>query len=656
MFNKNIHKYYLVPEFNRFVRNVPSEAGKISDMAANAEKLENWEGASGDVAQNQINTQCESAITEHKGKTDEAVKVLDEGEKTEIQKILAEEKPEPGNKNAADWKKWKKDHDALWSKVKTVQQETATKKGEAIKAHEAARTQFYAMRDAAIHKMRAAFEVRAQSEEMIKKSLETVAGDSEYVREAMKKANFAANLADDGTLSSWGGEVQDYLDSEIGGRKLNDSELEDITMGIVATMHNGDKNDENDPARKFMQGLSDREANSGEFWSTDDRGVRARDVQLQILKNLGYDVVDRNERQDAAESDAGKLISKIAANNDLPPQLRGMLLGQLASADSSQRDEMVKGVEQMFELAQKAQAGGLNNVDIDLPGSIGEKAILGVTGYLSLVAAFPTYGLSLAAEGAAVQGHMDREALGKAGVAFTALKDAQEMIQFSEMRAQYEVGKKISGITDPKIEEMIENAEKTPSKMRKAAKGPDLRDALATYLAPPAPTEAVTAAAAASTGEVAASAVPAVPAASAASAVPAVPAADPKVKAAGVGGASGGRSAGSASGGAGGGSSRSGGGGGGGGSARNSSSPKTAETNSSDAKITKQDVAPFNNKYDTYLSKPVAKEYAWVKDLAFPHTGSQQYYEVEKDGKTIGVSYSDSDGVPSLVFDVLKDK
>lgn len=426
---------------------------KLQEASSKASDLEYWKEG-GDTAQTEINTRADGALQEYTNK------MLEE-EKTKTKDIIssyetkegakaAEIKQELIDKYGKDQTKWKAEYDQRWmQEVKPIQTEKYQKRDAVHKEIwdeiKAVQTRIYAMRDAAIRQMRAAFAARERAKEEVKKRVtEKMKGevDSEDLRYIRERADFAADLADDGWLSSWEGEVEDYLDSKIDGVELKDSEIEDMTMGIVVLIQEGQKDDPNNPARKFMARLSEREENSPHF----DQGVEANDIRLEVLRRMGHNIDDRDSKLSALEEPESVLIGKIAGDKNLAPQMRGMLIGQLSQAENSKegRAKMTGQVQDMYDTLKALQAGKTEDIDPRNP-------LVGALAGLSTA-------LTLGGTAPFLQGAIDQKSLENAGLLFTVLRDAQGAKQFEGVKSRYDQFVAATGSEDPDVEKIISDS------------------------------------------------------------------------------------------------------------------------------------------------------------------------------------------------------
>ncbi len=464
---------FILFKVNRIVRVNPDSIqgyNNLKEDVSKAGQLEKWDN--GDDAQNKINSDCGTAVIDHGDATKKEVDSVHSKTEADIAEIRNSIGAEPSEKKGREHSEWEKKKQQAETKIKEVSDEGVKKEKGLWQEHETARTRMYQMRDQAIIRMRAAFKARDEAKEKTTEKMRERMNertDSTTRTELSERARFAQDLADDGTFSSWGGEVKDYLDSDINGVKINDSDIEDMTMGIASVMHVPKSEKGNDPARKFMKGLSDKEDASGEFWSTDDRGVRIEDVQLQILEGLGHKAGDRYEREDARNSPEGKCIAQVASNNDLPPTLRGMLLGHLTTAGSKPEDikKKLAEVQSMYETLQQVSAQSKDAVGV---GHTGGTAFLdsmaGGSAIAAMAGVLPAAALTLLFESAA-QGYRDENKLERSGAIFEALKDLEFVKRFGAQAVRYQqLQNSVEGFKDDNVEKIIVESKDSISAQR----------------------------------------------------------------------------------------------------------------------------------------------------------------------------------------------
>lgn len=368
------------------------------------------------------------------------------------------------------------------------------------------------LRDSAVHKMRAAFEARnnliKRAQDRANEKMADI--DPDAARDIRESASFAADAADDGVFSSTTQyEVNDYLTSRIvksdgTSVEITDSNVEDIAQGIVAVLHNREAEAEDkakNPARQFMKGLSDREQlDEKTVGLLGDAGVRATDIQHQLLKHMGVFDKDHPENSDnrewARNTQAGKLIADVMGDAEIAPQLRGMLLGKLAGASPKEREEAIKSVQSMYgtlkqmqkanaEFGTSSQVGGFEsgykylNIAAGTAGAVaGAGATIGLAAFgpeavaaaaASLPWAIPA-ALGALAAGSYASGVIDEDALENSAIVFKLLEDQEKVKKFYTAVAGYETFKSATGSKGvPEIDELIKNAT-SPGTMLTAAK------------------------------------------------------------------------------------------------------------------------------------------------------------------------------------------
>lgn len=354
--------------------------------------------------------------------------------------------------------------------------------------------------------LNATFEAKKKALDKLKEEIVTNLSknaDSEDVKDVKERAGFAANIADDGNLTSWKGEVQDYLggdDSKIvlnNGReiKLDQSEVENITMGIASVLHDKSKEKE-DPARIFMQGLSDKESASGDFVSFDDRGVTIHDVRLQVLGTMNFSLRERDDRKEAQSSAAGKLFDEISANQQLSPMLRGMLIGKLANIEigdkisgktSEQADKIIQSsiapIQEMYKLLQDAQKNAPDKLHVK--GT--DNAMIAGNATVGIGSLFGTPGSAIGLGLSAVEyQYIDKKSLTEAGLIVTALEDAVKVKELEDTAKEWRVLKATSKIQNKEIDTLIQTLEQHPTRIKKQLKS--LQDKISEAKTPkPAP-------------------------------------------------------------------------------------------------------------------------------------------------------------------------
>jgi hypothetical protein len=439
----------------RMVYEAPKAEAMDSYKAFQAE-IGNAERAEGtvDSAKAGIAAKCDAAVGDHGSKTKDEMDRLDKEAKDKVAAFRAEIGTAPADRKSAEYKDWETKKNAKEAEIKRTEKESADKKAAAWREHEAVKARIYAMSTQAQTRVAAAYAAKAAAEKQAQKEIDEGVNsgkvDPDIKKEWGKRASFAQDLADDGNLSSWGGEVQDYHDTDYtdknGDKKtLNDKDLETMTMGIAAVLHNPDSaKKEDDPARAFMQGLSNKEAASGSFWNpTDDRGVDMNDVQLQILQGLGKDTKDRYARDSARKSPEGALVNDIARDDKLPPALRGMMLGHLAQAGKDPK-EIAKRMEEVRSMYANVQRVGGQTRD-----AVGGPEVF-YGGPLAMLMGF----------GLVAQGYSDENKLERAGAIFEMLKDMEIAKRFGAQAARYEQVKALAGkdFKDEAVEKIIAEA------------------------------------------------------------------------------------------------------------------------------------------------------------------------------------------------------
>lgn len=460
-----------------------AEAKSLKEAETKSHDVNYWEeqGLDGDRAQTNINSRCDSAITTNAQQAN-ADQLKLENERDTLKPpvaLAANATPEQKAQFEAAKKQYETDVAKKNDEIKKLQAD-ARALGES----------FYGMRDMAITQMRSAFKTKGdiltQAAERTTKAVNEEL-DSKRQERIEGKAEWASDHADDGWIASmFKDEVKNYKDSTIGTVKLKDSEVEDVVMGIAASTHDelaGDK----DPAKAFVKGLSDKESNSAKFLSLKVKGVTIDHVRLQVLQNVpGVDLSTEDSREAALETPAAKMFDSIASDQTIAPQLRGMLIGELANGtgDAAKRVAQVKEMYNMLKAAGTGsvdQVGGWSGLtgkaDVvggAAVGAVGVAAVeLGTTAAPTLVGTLANPYVAAAATlaalvgGAYVSGKIDQDALEKAGAIFEALKDVQKTKEFMGAAGDYVAFKTLTGTTDANVEKILAET-KSPASMKLA--------------------------------------------------------------------------------------------------------------------------------------------------------------------------------------------
>jgi len=254
-----------------------------------------------------------------------------------------------------------------------------------------------------------------------------------------KKAEYANDKADDSTIYTFDGEVGDYLDSHIKNGtqtvELKDYELEDMTMGLSAVLHdiNKDNKDKYDDANNFMQGLHDKEEYSVITDNKREKGVNIDDMRQQVLDQLKLVQGTKDPKELSKVDNVKVLFNKIVSTKTMPAQLRGMLIGRLASAKSpAELSQMMEQVETVYEMIKNSPATAGQNGQDKVQGYENKMGASSETKYrtggmlggtlLGSTVAGPLGGIAAAGYGLNRALQTDEEALKRAGGIFATFE------------------------------------------------------------------------------------------------------------------------------------------------------------------------------------------------------------------------------------------
>lgn len=397
------------------------------------------EGSSADKANFFINDKCQTTVTDHGEKTKEAMAKVVKDTATAINACSnpgekPDEKSDP--KKYADWKTAKEKYDA---DVMKLQQKEAKQKSELWEAHNAFKARVYAMSTAAQTRVTAAYKARdlaiQKVADMTEKSMpdevssmrrEKCLDKAEIAEEIMKTGYFF----DDTKTAKYDEKGEPVKEGDMA---IPWDHLRRISMGIVAEAHK--EGQPTDPSVSFADNLrkAAEKRNSGK----DTRSlITLNDVRTEVMRSMGHDPTDPAEMEAVQGTEEYKLFNHIVTNDEMPPELRGLMIGRLAKGDVKDKPERIRQARAMLATYMELKAGGVNLKEAD------------INKYLE-------------SRGGSVK------ALTAAGLMAELLEDAAATKEYEMQVARYNYVKGLTKTKDESVDKLIVDSAPGPASKRK---------------------------------------------------------------------------------------------------------------------------------------------------------------------------------------------